>query len=467
MLRYTGHPLVDTGIATLVAMAQKNGPEELTFEDLSAAADELRDLVFVETDPATGLLKRGRFAAFLHNFLFPNSAFTPPYKLPKDPAEASAKLAQELAQTLYAFQQTESLPGEECIFCSQPAFRRVSRARVPLLTGRFPNFGPAGAIGVPVCGICLLAVHALPLGATRVGGQLLMVVHGGSESLLLKLVRRTVKRNRTLFQQALLDDQQASQAGWPVVRFPRTRLVEILREVERANPGSVQGALSLITFTNNNQKADVRIDHLPSCVMEFLVEAEHASQPERRRAWEQAIKRGWPQEQEEGEREQIRNRLYEDLFRLPQQARRFFREHIRPVSSWPLTELYARKVLNMEKELLDLLRELGDRFAEYALRKKRSFYFEFGRARDYSTWRRTLLRAADDSARSGHGTVLITADEFVRAFTAPRDAQYFDWRLARDIVMLRMIEVMAQSGAAPSEEEELFSDEGEDTESGE
>ena len=39
MLEYTGHPLVDVGIATITAFAGKRRPDELTKEDLDAVAD--------------------------------------------------------------------------------------------------------------------------------------------------------------------------------------------------------------------------------------------------------------------------------------------------------------------------------------------------------------------------------------------------------------------------------------------
>ena len=39
MLKYTGHPLVDVGIATITAFAGKRKPDELTTTDLDDIAD--------------------------------------------------------------------------------------------------------------------------------------------------------------------------------------------------------------------------------------------------------------------------------------------------------------------------------------------------------------------------------------------------------------------------------------------
>ena len=39
MLKYTGHPLVDVGVATITAFAGKQRPEDLTEADLDSIAD--------------------------------------------------------------------------------------------------------------------------------------------------------------------------------------------------------------------------------------------------------------------------------------------------------------------------------------------------------------------------------------------------------------------------------------------
>ena len=39
MLKYTGHPLVDVGIATITAFVAKRRPDELTEADLDEVAD--------------------------------------------------------------------------------------------------------------------------------------------------------------------------------------------------------------------------------------------------------------------------------------------------------------------------------------------------------------------------------------------------------------------------------------------
>ncbi len=470
MLNYTGHPLIDTGVAALTVMAGRRNPTELTMEDLHRVADELRDL-YVEQDPITGWYRQGPLTRDLV-WIYPNSGFVNPAfgekRWAADPQGVSEKIREYTDRTLYAFLSEPAQGAGACSFCGRPSVWQVSRAQVPLLSGFCINFSPNGAIGVPICGYCLLAIHALPFGTRVVRGRRRLAVHCDDPAVMRRLVEEAVEEARRVVH---LRHQATEQAAWPVMSWPRTRLVEALREVERQTPGVLRGSVTLYTFTNDNRDADLRIDRLTSPALAFLREAEHEAphEPGRRAAWVRAVERGWQQPEqgevvESGER---KNQLYEDLYGLPEGARRFFRKHIWPTHNWALAALFLRKVMFMEKERLDLLFDLGTRLAEYALQRRRSFYYEFARERSYSTWRRRLLNAADDWSRQGR--VLITADEFVRAFVPPADATYSDWGLARDIVTLRMIELLAQAGALPSGEEPLLPpdeiDEGEEHES--
>lgn len=66
MLSYTGHPLVDVGIATIMALSQKRTPAQVTEDDLKRAGEFLERVYFDE---------RWRGLMFT---IFPNSAYTQP-----------------------------------------------------------------------------------------------------------------------------------------------------------------------------------------------------------------------------------------------------------------------------------------------------------------------------------------------------------------------------------------------------
>lgn len=66
MLSYTGHPLVDVGVATITAFAGKKEPSSLTLADLDKIADYMERNYIV--DPLKSFL----------TVAFPNSGFTQP-----------------------------------------------------------------------------------------------------------------------------------------------------------------------------------------------------------------------------------------------------------------------------------------------------------------------------------------------------------------------------------------------------
>ncbi|GAB4471865.1 MAG: CRISPR-associated protein Cst1 [Anaerolineae bacterium] len=451
--RFTGHPLIDAGLAAVTVMAGRERPEDLSFDDCRSVADWLLSRLYTAYDAHTDLYTQGPFKSYLV-WLFPNSKWTTS-SVSKDPRKASASLYDYAQDTLYAF-AAEADPGAAaCSFCGNPAVMRATRAQIPLLSGEFPNFSPQGVAGVPICGMCLLAVHALPLAGIATTGRRLMIMHSGDPDLLMGMARHAVKYNQGAMQMGRLGDEK--------LPYPRTRLVRMLREIESRQRGILRGAVTLYWLTNDNRKADLGIHRLTSPVLAFLREVEHSYDRERHTAWQRAISRAWKSGAQDSpvDEEADRNNLYEDLYKLPAGAASFLRQHILPVRSWSLTACFVRKVMGMDDDLLNLLYDLGTRFAAYA-REKRSFYFEFIRETHYATWRRRLLGAADDWQRRGR--VLISAEEFVQAFVAAPHAEFFDWRLARDIVALRMIEELARSGdITPEEDPLLVDDEDDDT----
>ncbi len=55
MLKYTGHPFVDVGVATITAFAGKRRPEDLTEADLDAIAKYISpDILAIADPPDTG-----------------------------------------------------------------------------------------------------------------------------------------------------------------------------------------------------------------------------------------------------------------------------------------------------------------------------------------------------------------------------------------------------------------------------
>ena len=104
MLEYTGHPLVDVGIATIVAFVDKDSPDELVEADLEAVADYM-----VHNYPKNPL------RAYL-TVVFPNSGFTQPafFKQPEKQALYAEKV-------LRSFREDVPISDDFGIFMGLPA----------------------------------------------------------------------------------------------------------------------------------------------------------------------------------------------------------------------------------------------------------------------------------------------------------------------------------------------------------
>ncbi len=462
MLRYTGHPLVDVGIATIAAFAGKPDPTTLTEADLDAIAD------YMEANYVVDPLK-----SFL-TVAFPNSGFTQPAF--NTQPEQRRVYAQKV---LRAYRAETPTADALCVFTGEPVpdialnvsgdlvRGRTFRQHVPLLTGEgVINFYPYGDPGLPVSGKVLLAIQAFPLGCAKVGGRLL-AVHSDDSNVTYQFARRFLEHNRKAIHSA----QQAGEKKLPEYpRRPGTLIVEILLDLEkeRVTTAGGTGAASITAYhlTNSGQGVALDIYHLPMEIGYFLRTAMSAQY---RGAWEALCARGWeisrPRRRGQEQPEPFSPRynvLYEDLFRLPEDAARFIRRYFlrapqkvtdagdprstysikgeAGLVSWDLTALFLREVVNMNRERIERIRKLGDDLAEYVdSENDRRFFHAFLTAQRYDTLRAVLLRASIARLKRSQSP-LVAFDDYISIFEEGEDLPYSDWRLARDLVLIRMVE---------------------------
>src|SRR5689334_10523751 len=86
MLQYTGHPLIDIGIAAITAHVRKRHPEDLTAADLTQVAE------YIEQQYVKSPLRGHLTMAFTSNAWFIQDAFNPdrPELSPEKRAERRA-----------------------------------------------------------------------------------------------------------------------------------------------------------------------------------------------------------------------------------------------------------------------------------------------------------------------------------------------------------------------------------------
>ena len=319
LLRYTGHPFVDVGVATITAMSRKPKPEDVTYEDMEGVAERLKE------DYSTLKPLRNHISS-----IFLNSWFVQPSKTEEDRRDYADSV-------LFSFRPERAiLDGIRCTFFPEKlAVLYAHRQHLPLLNGAdIWNFSAIETIGVPVSGEALLAIHAMPLGCTKCGYPLafhqLKPALTTVRDMTLYLANRNYRENARAIQQMRQDDG-AEMPNWG--GFKRTRYVEALLQArqEMQRNRVTDRELHNITgyyFTNYGPKPLLEIVRLENNVTDFL----DSVQQDAADAWRRVVWQGWQLEKGETSTtlsadatQTRRNAVYELLFDLPRNARAFLR----------------------------------------------------------------------------------------------------------------------------------------------
>ncbi len=475
MLRYTGHPLLDVGIATLVAFVGKNRPEDLVEADLEAAADYMA--ANYKISPMRGYL----------TVAFPNAdGFTQPaYFNDPELRELGAR------RVLYSFRPDTPAQDVIDVFMDLPVIDlsldvkdklvpgRTDRRHIPLQTGvGVINFHPEGDAGLPISGAALLAFQALPMGSAKCNGRPL-AVHSDNPDILLHFAAAFLVDNR----RAILDAQQAGESKLPEspLKF-RTLLIHTLleaREMQLEAQGEARPfSVTAYHFSNSGQGPELDIYHLPGQMILYLKEMTQADAP---RLWNRVVGSAWERPKlKHGQTEApadfrpSRNWFYEDLFGVADDpyraAPRFIRtyflrrayrnanrdgagsedDHIAltelDLVSWRLVEPFLRRILYMQAERIKYIRDFGDALATYVREENdRRFFRDFYTLGRYDHLRVALMKANNRQVTRGHPP-LLTLDGYLAVFEEGDDLARPDWRLARDLVLIRMIEQLYANG---------------------
>jgi CRISPR-associated protein Cst1 len=439
------------GIATLTAFSERNGPEQITANNLEQFAKYAEEAYF---SPAiSGYLT----VLFTANFV--------------NPSWNETKKRQHVRAVLTSYRVEGDLSLPPCTYCGRPSIRLpylnpsrgalAYRDLVPMLSGeKVVNFFPDGHYGLFLCGFCVLALQALAIGAPLCEGRAL-VVSSDNPNLVLGIVRAWLPEQRARIQLSQVSGQKPPKLG-----RPRTRTIEAITDLEQhyTDEGS---RLAVYLLSNSGQGPSVDIHELPATITSFIIRAKQAKY---RDAWKELVQRAWERPTEnasfENERPRLRNYLYEDLFGLPEQAGRFARVHFLrraihlrtdkqasadPRTSyggwretecirWNLTELFLKEVIGMERDRIKAIRQLGDRVAEeIATSNDRRLWWDAYTVQSFGGVRNLLIRQSRKTLQSGREP-LISFDSFLTVFEEGDELARVDWKLAWDLVLIRLIE---------------------------
>lgn len=474
MLEYTGHPIVDVGIATIVAFANKDSPQELVDEDFENIADYMERNYTV--DPLRSFL----------TVAFPNSGFTQPayFNAPDKQQIYAKKVLRSFRSDTLTLEQPGVFLGLPIVALSldvkdQLSPGHVFRQHVPLLTGEnVINFYPYGDAGLPISGLALLAIQAFPLGSAKCAGRFL-AVHSDDAEIMRYFTGKFLEGNLRSIE--LARAANSKKMPEPVFKY-RTLLVDTLLEARVMQLENIQDdrpfSITAYHFSNSGQGPDLAIYHLPSQVILYLkdmLSAEYVA------AWKQVVHRAWElpklkrgQDAAPPDFKPSRNWLYEDLFSVAINVARsapgfirtyFLRDAFRFASkdptdprqsyslqqetnlvSWKLVQPFLRRIMNMESERIENIRSLGDELANYVRSQNdRRFFRAFYTENRYDYLRNALIKANTEYVKRGNPPFL-TLDTYISVFEEGEELARVDWRLARDLTLIRMVEQLYANG---------------------
>lgn len=475
MLSYVNNQFIDSGLEVLRAFAGVPTLEDIQTNHIEQFSDYVLNIYI--SQPMIGYL------AFV---IFPNPSFGNPALINKPQFDAKRREILRGLLQLWRWHAGDPLPeGEEaadsnerCVFSGDPAVIRISQSLMPMIGGRdIINFFPEGRPRLPISGWCLLAMLAMPLATLNAGGKAFLP-YTFDHMVLRNLVERNLRRNLDAFGMQDLDKR-------PNYRFPKTNLIADL--VDTGLKAGRNSSITAYHFVSGGQSPSIDIYNLPSQITDFVSIASR----QYKQAWNVIAARANDIQQivvekvENGKKTieyPQHNFFYEDLFNLPLRARRFLRLYLlrqprrkdlkkgdprlnysvikeREVISWEMIKLFLEKVMEMDRTRVDAIKQLGDRLATYVQEVDAHLLGRLYRARNDYQMRLELIKAAYDSRGTSFAN-LLPFDEFIKVFfNDDGETVQADWYLARDLLIIRVIEqVNAQWLASNVSEEELTRD---------
>lgn len=482
LLDWTGHTLVDVGIAALCAMCNRASPVELTLEDLDAAAAEMH---------------RYYFSGVMNSYLtcvFMNSEYVQPGSGTKK--DASRKEYSRRVLYAHRWAGDEEGRGLFCVFSGRQATHVVHRGQMPMLTGEgVLNFFPAGLGGLSVAGPYLTAIQALPLGGRRAEGKLL-VAHSDDANLTLGFARKYLEDNRRLINltsaNALPEGDgpdpslEREQASWDAAKkrpkMPDAKaahtlitcdLMTVLEAREETGEfGARQASVTVYWLSSSGQGPSLYLFEIPGNLVAFL---DRARKAETGVVWRRILAAGWPAQglgKASKKRAKAvhrpgagitRNAALEELVKIftgglpdPYRAERFLRRHVFPTlrgsgdggSSWLFTVLFLKEILGMHAAQISAIEAFSDRLADHIHRRNpRRFLQAVLYASSAWEFRNALVKEQRNEFLANR-ELLFTLEDYLKAFAVADGTGEASWSLVRDLISIRLIERLAALGIA-------------------
>ncbi len=399
VLSYTGSPLVDTGIDVLLALTEKDRPEDVTTEDIEAQFEFL-----------VGSYLKKPWRKDLYN-LFPHSAWThyPICKEPDDKIKKSylgfcRKLLAGITEIDSGFSQ--GVPGKRCYACTERAAfypltpisdknsgQGAHKVVMPMGgSGALSNFYALGNDGEPLCAACALCIQFMPLGAWKfydrsdVDGKpkLYYSLSRSANPLFNRwVVDKAVDYHRNVMASGndgegvyhQLSSRKDNSLCRMAMQYART--CSILADDEPDDEDDdfrLETTARIYAFNNFNQGPQMKVFEIPDRIFDFLGRI-YVGDAKRVQEWHNVIRANFvfrngngtdPDTDEEGCYNSVYNRVFDRLVSGKSILYCLYDKSVRTLyGSIEIAEIYLKGVHGLDAQSLNAARNIADNIAKW------------------------------------------------------------------------------------------------------
>lgn len=373
LVRWTGHPFVDAGLAAICAGVGVGRPEDLAPAHIVEAARRLERVLL--SDQALGIGTERNFATGALSFVFPNSELVNQSNWKGDSGEGSVDRVREKFRDALAAELRDALrcldlavEGDEvCPICGErrPAqtMRELRKSHMPLAQG-IVNFYPGFRVGMRTCGLCTFALRFLPLSTLSTGTRRLWILHSQANGLAISVSARYGWEHfdRAISGKTSIDFYRHGNTGRgaAAVVYLLFELLEQFGEAVRAAYERPHSTVAYL-FVNDNREGYIEPLPIPSRLLQVLYRIRVHSRRAYLRFWHELLTLA-PQGTDEYH--QARERLVESIASRMLQGEPiiggcFQDEPTKLLGGWAGHRFYLEGVRSMPKYQLALLERVG------------------------------------------------------------------------------------------------------------